>query len=41
MRKTPSEEALKNFYEAIKPALVRIAKENKAKKEAKNTVRQP
>lgn len=24
----PSEDALKNFYNAIKPALIRIAKEN-------------
>lgn len=35
MRKDgPSEEAMRKFYEAIKPALIRIAKENREKKEA-------
>jgi hypothetical protein len=31
--KGPSEQALKNFYEAIKPGLVRIVKEDKQAKE--------
>ena len=31
MRNGPSEEVLKNFYEAIKPSLIRIIKEDKAK----------
>lgn len=32
MSKGPSEEAMRKFYEAVKPALIRIAKEFKKKK---------
>jgi hypothetical protein len=33
----PSEEALKKFYEAVLPALIRIAKEEKLKENEKAT----
>lgn len=37
MKNEPSEEALKNFYKAIKPGLVRIIKEEKKKKEVNDS----
>lgn len=37
-RKRPSEEALKNAYEAMKPCLIRIAKEIRAKREAEKSL---
>jgi hypothetical protein len=36
MKSGPSKQALTNFYKAIRPALIRIAKENKEKGESKS-----